>query len=253
MPGQSPSRFSGTAILAVLAFGTFLLIGVALMAGTVYMWTNQTRNIADAFRPKVDSKEVLSGTIRQLRGEGKLVVLSADISAEATSSTRKKVFFGLVDLGETVVQVRAPARVQYVVSLDELTPDDFTFDPENRRLVLAVPNPRLDTTIVEVTTNPSKIDIHSRIGWLRLQAFSGMYNENRARTRLRDAAIHAGESGYWLAEAQRSARAELHRLLTPLVSVLKDDVTLVVAFHSGNQTTPDEDALPRPRSPSTAL
>jgi hypothetical protein len=251
MMAHSPSRFSRRTILAILAFATFLLIGMGLVAGTVYMWTSQTRGIADAFRPRVDSKEVLSGAIQQLRGEGKLVVLSADVAAEATSSTRKKIFFGLVDLGETVVQVRAPARVQYVVSLDELTQDDFTFDAERRRLVLAVPNPRLDTSIVQVSTDPSEIDVYSRIGWLRLDALSGTFNENRARTRLRDAAIHAGQSGYWLSEAQDSAREELHRLLTPLLDFLKEDVTLIIAFHDEPRPSVEADTLPRPRSPAS--
>ena len=115
-----------------MALAVLAVIGLGLITGTVYMWTQQTRGIVDAFRPRIDSKVVLSGTIERLQTEGKLVVLTADVQAEARSSTRK-IFLGFVDLGETTVRVRAPAKVQYIVPLRDISRDDFTFDAESRR------------------------------------------------------------------------------------------------------------------------
>lgn len=234
--------------LAVISLVLLVVIALGLIAGTVYMLTNQTRGIAEAFRPRVDSKVVLSGSIERLQTEGKLVVLTADVQAEASSSTRK-FLFGWVDLGETTVRVRAPAKVQYVVSLSGISREDFTFDPESRRLVIAVPLPHLDTTIVEVSTDPAEIEMDRSVGWLRLDSFSGKYDERRARRLLRDAAIHAGRSGSWLADAQESARVELHRLLLPLIDALDEDVDLIIAFYEGDRPVPEERELPSPASP----
>ncbi len=242
------SRFGGFFLLGLAAL---ILIALGIMAGTAYLWTSHTRSIADAFRPHVDSKVVLAGAIERLQAEGKLVILSADVRAESYSSTQKKILNGLLDLGETSVEVRAPARVQYVIQLDQVKRDDFLFDPQRRRLVLAVPNPKLDTTIVDVSSDPSQIDVERRIGLFRLDAFSGTYNENRARKGLRAAAIHAGQSGWWLPEAQASARNEISRLLAPLLDALEDDVTLVIAFHDGRPASSEYDVLPSPQSSLT--
>lgn len=240
-------KFSRGGSLTLLALTALVVIGLGLIAGTVYMLTQQTRGIADAFRPRVDSKVVLSGTIERLQTEGKLVVLTADVQAEARSSTRK-ILLGLVDLGETSVRVRAPAKVQYVVALRDITRDDFTYDAESRRLVLAVPRPRLDTTIVEVSTDPAEVEIDRSVGWLRLDSFTGKYDEHRARRLLRRAAIHAGRSGYWSDQAQTSAHNELRRLLSPLIDALDDDVTLLIAFHDDPPRSPESTRLPRPAS-----
>ena len=235
----------GSATLVALA--VLVVVGLALIAGTVYMLTDQTRGIAEAFRPRVDSEVVLSGTIEQLQTEGKLVVLTADVNAEARSSTRK-ILLGFVDLGETSVRVRAPARVQYYIPLDDISRDDFTYDEERRRLVLAVPGPRLDTAIVEVSTDPAEIEIERSVGWLRLDSFTEKFDERRAHRLLRDAAVHAGRSGYWLKEAQESTQTELRRLLVPLMDALDDDVTLVIAFRGDDALAPERRNLPRPAS-----
>lgn len=239
--------FSRGGALTLVALAVLAVIGLGLITGTVYMWTQQTRGIADAFRPRIDSKVVLSGTIERLQTEGKLVVLTADVQAEARSSSRK-IFLGFVDLGETSVRVRAPAKVQYVVPLRNISRDDFTFDAESRRLVLAVPRPRLDTSIVEVSTNPAEVEIDRSVGWLRLDSYTGKYDEHRARRLLRNAAIHAGRSGYWSDQAQQSAGAELRRLLAPLIDALADDVTLVIAFHDDRSRPSEGGRLPNPSS-----
>lgn len=239
---SSTSRFGNVTVVLV---ALLVVIGLGLVAWTVHMWTQQTQGIADAFRPRVDSKVVLSGAIERLQAEGKLVVLTAQVQAQTRSSTRK-ILFGMVDLGTTTVRVRAPAKVQYVISLSDITRDDFTYDPESRRLVLAIPNPHLDTTIVEVSTDPAEIEVDRDVGWLRLDSFKGKYDERRARSLLRDAAIHAGRSGSWLSEAQESARTELRRLLTPLVDALQPDVNLVIAFYRPQPETPEQERLPTP-------
>ena len=242
------SRFTATA--AILT-GVFAVIVVGLITASVYMWTTQARGIADAFRPQVDSRTVLSGTIEKLQTEGKLVVLSADVWAEARSSTRKKILYGLLDLGKSSVQVRAPARVQYVISLKDVTRDDFLYDQESRRLVLAVPSPLLDTSIVEVAVNPNKVDVDHQKSWLqRIGVLSEGQDENRARTLLRDAAIHAGRSGHWSQEAHRSAEAELRRLLDPMLMVLREDVTFEIVFYDGSRPRTEDRELPRPASAS---
>lgn len=240
------SALTGLSSLVVLGL---VVVALGLAAAIVYMLSEQTRGIVDAFRPSVDSRVILSGTIDELHAEGKLVVLTADVTADSESSTAKRILFDLIDAGTTTVRVRAPARVQYVISLEEVSRDDFTYDPEIGRLLLILPNPRLDTTIVEVATDPAEVEVYRDVGWLRLDAFSGQFNENRARRMLREAAIEAGRSGLWLTEAQESARQELTRLLTPLIEALREDVEFTIVFHDGPMPTIEpHDALPDPRS-----
>src|SRR5690606_40971464 len=101
-----------------------------------------------------------------------------------------------------------PARVQYVVPLDAVSRDDFFYDPETRRLLLTLPNPRLDPAIGAVSTDPSRVEVFREIGWRRLDALSGRYNEDRARRLLREAAIGAGHSGDGLTRAQAATRED---------------------------------------------
>lgn len=241
-PSMSRLHSALTGFTGLVVLG-LTVVALALGTALVYMLSQQTRGLVDAFRPSVDSKVVLAGTIEKLQAEGKLVVLTADVTAESESSTAKRIFFDLIDAGTTTVRVRAPARVQYVVPLDGIGRENFAYDPEARRLLLILPSPRLDTTIVEVSTDPEEMEIYRDIGWLRLEPLSGRFNEVRARQLLRDAAIEAGRSGRWLTEAQESARTELARLMGPLIEALRDDVEFMVAFHDG--------PMPGLESPST--
>ena len=237
--------FTGLVVIGLVA------TALGLTAAIVYMLSSRTQGIVEAFRPSVESRVVLAGTIERLRAEGKLVVLTADVTAQSESSTARRIFFDLIDAGTTIVRVRAPARVQYVIPLDEVGRANFSYDAELGRLLLVLPNPRLDTSIVEVSTDPAEIEVDREIGWLRLSAFSGRFNEERARRLLRTAAIEAGRSGTWLREAQESAREEVFGLLAPLAGALREDVDLVVAFHNGPLSPLESsDALPQPRASS---
>ena len=207
-----------------------VVVALALIAGIIYLLNDKTSGIVDAFRPRVESEVVLRGSIEEMKAEGKLVVLSADVTAVSESSSDMRIFFDLIDAGRTTVRIRAPARVQYVIPLSEIGREDFFYDPETKHLLLTLPNPRLDTTIVEVSTDPSEVEIERDVGWLRIGALSGRYNEDRARRFLRDAAIEAGYSGFWLPRAQQSARRELRLFLKPLITSLEEDVEFDIAF-----------------------
>lgn len=223
-----------------------VVIALALIAGVVYLIAGRSAGLVDAFRPSVESHVVLRGAIERLQDEGKLVVLTAEVTAIAESSTDKRIFFDLIDAGTTTVLVRAPSRVQYFVPLDAVSREDIFYDAETRRLLLTLPNPRLDTSIVEVSTDPAQIHVFREIGWLRLDAFSGRYNEDRARRMLRDAAIEAGQSGEWLTRAQASARNQLLTFLEPLISSLDEDVSFEIAFYERQEPVEGRRALPTP-------
>lgn len=229
-----------------MAVMVLTVIAIALIAGTMYLISGRTAGIVDAFRPTVKSHVVLRGTIERMREEGKLVVLTADVTAVSESSTDKRIFFDLIDAGRTTVMVRAPARVQYVVPLDAVSRDDFFYDPETRRLLLTLPNPRLDTAIVEVSTDPSRVEVFREIGWLRLDAFSGRYNEDRARRLLREAAIGAGHSGDVLTRAQAATRERLTAFLEPLLEALDDEVRFEIAFYQPREISEETEILPTP-------
>lgn len=190
---------------------------------------NISSGLAQAFQPKVNVNTVIYTTLSNMVNQSKLVVLSTQINVDLTKSN-EKVIWGM-PLGTTTVTVRAlDNRVQYYVPLTNISKDDFRYDDVHKRLTLRVPAPRIDEDLVEVQSDPSKIEFRTDVGWARLNSRSGQFLRDQAQRELRPAIVREGNNSLYLDKAKANARESLKKLLEPLGTKLKEDVEVEVEF-----------------------
>ena len=171
---------------------------------------------------------------KEMRKESKLVVLTAIIDAHVTSKLEKRILWGKINLGDTVVSLWVPDnRVQYYIPLKDISEASFTYDRAARKVVVKVPSPVLDDGLVEVQADPDKIEVWRKVGWARLSSYSGDYLEKEARKELRPMVVEEARN---CELAYRAARLQAEKILRTLFENqakalnLKDYVSLEVEF-----------------------
>ena len=100
----------------------------------------------------------------------------------------------------------------------------------HKRLTLRIPAPRLDEDLVEVQSDPGKIEFRTEVGWARFDSRSGQFLRDQAQKELRPAIVREGNSSLYIDKAKMNARESLKKLLEPMASKLKEDVELEVEF-----------------------
>jgi len=217
----------------------FAVVAITAIAAVTFMFRecspahiSQTvsAGLAQAFQPQVNVNTVIYTTLSNMVNQSKLVVLSTQLNVDLTKSN-EKVVWG-VPLGTTTVKLRAlDNRVQYYVPLKHLSKSDFRYDDVHKRLTLRVPAPRLDQELVEVQSDPAKIEFRTEIGWARFNSRSGQFLRDQAQKDLRPAIVREGNNSLYIDKAKSNARDSLKKLLEPLAKQLKDDVELEVEFY----------------------
>jgi hypothetical protein len=232
-PTEPPPRGSGTAW--AIAFAVVSVTAIAALTfllrqcSPAHISRNVAEGLAQAFQPKVNANTVINTTLTRMADQSKLVVLSTHINVEITKSD-EKVIWG-VPLGTTTVTLRAnDNRVQYYVALTNITKADFKYDDVHKRLTLRVPHPVVDKDLVEVQSDPSKIEVRTDLGWARLDTRSGKFLREQAQRDLRPVIILEGKNSLYIDKAKTNARESLKKLLEPLATKLKDDVELEIEF-----------------------
>jgi hypothetical protein len=191
-----------------------VIIFFALML-TINRFVDKTTK---ALAPSYSNTTIIQTSATRLRQEAKLVVLSADITVEVTQ-TSSKIVWDLFDFGDTVTTVRTRGnRAQYFVALEQIKESDFQLINGGRSLLVTVPQPRVDESIVEVQTNPDQIEVKTDVGWGRLDKRSGELTRAEAKKSLRQAIISEAKSPRYAEEARDSARKKIAGLLNPLVT-----------------------------------
>ena len=228
-------RSSGSGTAWAIAFAVVAVTAIAAVAfmfrecSPAYISRNISSGLAQAFQPKVNVNTVIYTTLSNMVNQSKLVVLSTQINVDLTKSN-EKVIWG-VPLGTTTVTVRAlDNRVQYCVPLTNISKGDFRYDGVHKRLTLRVPAPRIDEDLVEVQSDPSKIEFRTDVGWARLNSRSGQFLRDQAQRELRPAIVREGNNSLYLDRAKSNAREDLKKLLEPLGTKLKEDVEVEVEF-----------------------
>ena len=216
----------------VRTIGLVFIVAI-VVAGIVILYMLRTgkeleSDLKNAFKPNVIYKTVLSGVIGELNNNPKLVVLTADVIAEVTV-TSKKSWMGL-DLGDTITAVKAPAKVQYFVPLRDLGENNFVFNSKERQLTVIIPRPVLDTEMVFIETDPAKLDMQTQAGWLRFHVSSAKYTEDMARKNLKEAALNVASNELLIERAEKNAREQILKLILPISTNLADDVSVGVKF-----------------------
>jgi hypothetical protein len=172
-------------------------------------------------------------TLESLKKTSRLVVLTASLNVEVIEQSQKtQNLFGYeVDLGTTEVRVRAlDNRIQFHVPLTNISAANFTYDPAHKRLTFHVPRPALDEEVVEVQSDPAKIEVQTKVGWARLDRFSGKFLRSQAQSKLRSATVQAGRKDVYVTQAMENGRAALKALLRPVTDLLKEEVECAIEF-----------------------
>jgi hypothetical protein len=185
--------------------------------------------VAEAIAPKYTIKQVNMSALSTFKKEAKLVPFSAEMSAESSFTSSKKVLG--VNMGDTKVDVKVSGcRVQYYLPLDAIRECDFDFDERTKIWRVVIPQPILDEDFISIPSDPNCWHIKKEIGWGRLEKDSGVECETKARQELRPTIIRQANNPLLLGEARREGERMVKELLE---AVLKrhdiDDIRIRVA------------------------
>lgn len=241
-PERGPRTF-GKAFLVVTA----LALGSGLWFGLVFFRTVETAGqkaqdalisaLAKAFRPNVDVRTTVLSSLGKLKKHSKWVVLTTHLDVSITKESHKTMLWDMLDLGTTTVTVQVPDnRVQYVVDLRRVGPESFSV--EGRFLMLTLPSPRVDEDIVEVQSDPSKINVRTEVGWARLKSRSGERLRQQALTEIRAVVLEHARAEPLLLQARARAEGEVKKLLEALTPHLREGVELGVRFEGAGGGRP---------------
>ena len=193
------------------------LVLLIIFTGTLITLNRAFTRATKSLMPSYTSTTVIQTSVQKLRQEAKLVVLSADVTVEVTR-TSSKILFDRLDFGDTVTTVRTRGnRAQYSVDLNGIKESDFRLSNGGKNLVVTVPEPRVDESIVEVQSDPDQMEVQTKVGWLRTDKKSGELTRAEAKKALRDAVISEAKSPIYVDLARKNAQEKVTALLNPLV------------------------------------
>jgi hypothetical protein len=193
------------------------LVLLIIFAGVLYTVNRSVNRVTKSLMPTYTTTTVIQTSVQKLRQEAKLVVLSADVTVEVTR-TSSKILFDRLDFGDTVTTVRTKGnRAQYFVDLHGIKESDFRLSNGDKNLVVTVPEPRVDESIVEVQSDPNQIEVQTKVGWLRTDKKSGELTRAEARKALRDAVVSEAKSQIFVDLARKNAQDKVADLINPLV------------------------------------
>jgi hypothetical protein len=193
------------------------LVFLIIFAGALYTANRFLNKATRSLMPSYTNTTTIQTSVDRLRHEAKLVVLSADVTVEVTR-TSSKILFDRLDFGDTVATVRSRGnRAQYYVLLEKIDTKDFKLALGGKSLLVTVPEPRVDESIVEVQSDPSQIEVQTKVGLFRTDKRSGELTRAEAKRAMRDAVVAEAKSQIYLDIARKNAREKITALLDPLV------------------------------------
>lgn len=235
-PRRAASGHSAWAMASVFIV-LFLIVGIPL-GYVAITWSKAVANApqqltstisqaaAEAVRPKLTMNEVVVNSLQDLHKENKLVVFTADVSADVTREEGSSSWG--VYWGTNVARVRVrDAHVNYVVDLSKLETSDFIFNDQAKVLSIFIPRPRIDNDMVAI--DPAKIEtLDLRGGWAR---FDKQDTRDNAIAELRPKAIIQAQAPFVKELAMNSGIDTTAHLLQPMADALnRDGVTLRVSY-----------------------
>lgn len=212
------------------------VVVIVLFLATLFVANRFITKTTKSLAPTITNTTIIQSSVTRLQQEAKFVVMTAQINVEVQRTSEKRAFYDLVDFGDTVATVRTRGnKAQYYIDLSQVAESDFKLEANNKRLVVTVPDPRVDEQIVEVQSDPSQIEIQSEVGWGRLSARSGERVKNEALQALRDAVLSEARSAVYIKLARQNAEEKVAAVLSPLASKL--GVTNIVVDFSNKKRT----------------
>jgi hypothetical protein len=195
------------------------------LAGAVY------DKLKGAVKPVETARAGVTSQFARVSSSPQLVVMKDAVDVDITRSNERLILWGRLNLGKTEVELKARGnKVQFYVPMSQLKADDFSYDPDARRVVVRVPEPVLDRELVEVQSNPADIEVRRDAGWARLSALSGKALEREAREALRDEVLTAADTPERRAAARTEAAKALRPFFSDLANSLQEGVQLDFEF-----------------------
>src|SRR5688500_11769008 len=232
MSEEAPQR-TGSAwpiAIAVIAIALIALAGF-IFKSCVDQPAKLAETIARATQPQVTINTIIQTSLERLRKESKLVVYTADVAVMITKVSDKKVLYGKLDLGTTVVRVRASGnKAQLIIPLNELSESDIRFNDKENKFVVTLPPPRVDETLVEVQTDPKFYGVQTELGWARLDRFSGEFLREEAKRELRGSVIAEASDPRIIEAARQSGREQIGGLLEAVIKPMRPEASVAIEF-----------------------
>lgn len=224
--------FLAIAVLLTLTCGmiSFVIVKAIEAARDVAHTPQQVvANLARAFEPHVSVTTVIRTAIGEIHNHPKLVVMTAEVDAEVVKA--RGTDWGYIYWGTTMVTLRAREnRIQFVVPTDKILAENFRYDSAAKELRVTIPPPMVDPEVVDVQSDPKKIDVKTDLGWAHFDKWSGEPLRQEARHDLRQAVIQAGRHQLLLTQARTNARGNMEKLLAPMAEHLAPGVKIKVVF-----------------------
>ncbi len=184
--------------------------------------------LGDLLRPNVTAKTVVFNAVGEMKKQKKLVVLTTEVTAEIHKENTKT-WLG-INWGTTTVDLKVPGKVQYFVPLEGFGARNITVTGDRKSVTVHVAAPQLDREIVEVESDPAKLEVRTAAGWARLAAWSGKTLEDSAKAELRRDVLAAGDAPLVHAQAETAARAAVLEILKPLTEAMREGVEVKLEF-----------------------
>ncbi|MBN2771037.1 MAG: DUF4230 domain-containing protein [Spirochaetes bacterium] len=198
------------AIIAALA-----LLGYKLITNTLEFGFNAVSN---AVKPTVSIEQRIFNALGTIKEESKLVVQSTELIINQELTSKKRFMWDYYNLGTTKVRMIVPGnKVQYYIPTELLNEETVRWDKYKHKLILNLPDPVLDESLVEVQSDPSKYIIDKEIGWARSKYYSGAYLEDLFRKNLRNYVINMGKEEYYMEKARKNAERVVRELLMNII------------------------------------
>ncbi|MBN8589757.1 MAG: DUF4230 domain-containing protein [Rhodothermia bacterium] len=192
-------RYIALAIVAILLLIIGLFVGWSIRGFSFGLNNQQLREVV------VSTLQVEADTTYLVTG-----YLGMEVTKKIVD---EKTLWG-IPMGTTEVQVRVPGRVTYGFPIGQLRADDIEINGQN--ITVYIP----PVGVFSVEPELAKMDIQTKLGWARFQAFSGKHLEHRAIKSIPAEMRQIGEERLIKAESKASENTvkAIRRILVPVLS-----------------------------------
>lgn len=194
---------------------------------------------------KGQAQIAITNALGELRRAPALKVATREVAVvvDASKPTELAVYPWIVPIGEptkvevgrTTAQLVVPGnKVQYIVPLDSFAPGEEpdvreVKHPDGRRFVVILPAPRVDETLVEVQSDPTKLREDVDRDWLD-HILRDDEARNAAVASIRAAVIEAARAETPMFEVRERARATVADMIRALLPAEHKDCAIEVRW-----------------------
>lgn len=208
---------------APVRLGLVVLIVSLIM---FFMFCRGCEVLKHGFDPSSKITQVIAASVESLHRKAEMVVCQLHVSASVHLS--QATHWAYIYWGTTTADVTSYGnRVQYVVPLKRMTASDFSYNASTRTMTCYFPQPVVDTSVVQVQPDPSKIIVHGANGWA---LFNKGSLERKAKAELHAAIILQAQKKFLSPLVRSKARQTLHAFLKVMLEPIKPGLHVRVQF-----------------------